>query len=113
MLGAVPKFNATKRVPTGMRETRREHERNPGIGMGQRRIGYAERRLAAVALLSTLSVLLVTGAAIGPPSAGNVGREGGGVMVINVPPQFGGFRIRTEDGLKCIHCVVSGLNSRA
>src|SRR2546427_5358552 len=111
MLGAVPKFNATKRVPTGMREARREHERNPGIGMGQRRIGYAERRLAAVALLTTLSVLLVTGAAIGPPLAGNVGREGGGVTVINVPPQFSGFRIRTQDGLNYIDVLVSDYNS--
>src|SRR2546427_6711983 len=111
MLGAVPKFNATKRVPTGMREARREHERNPGIGMGQRRIGYAERRLAAVALLTTLSALLVTGAAIGLPSAGNVGREGGGVTVINVPPQFSGFRIRTQDGLNYVDVVVSDYNS--
>src|SRR5437879_2928365 len=111
MLGAVPKFNATQRVPTGMRETRREHERNPGIGMGQRRIGYVERRLAAVALLTTLSVLLVTGAAIDPPSAGNLDREGGGVTVINVPPQFSGFRIRTQDGLNYIDVVVSDYNS--
>src|SRR5256884_5462650 len=111
MLGAVPKFNATKRIPTGMRETRREHERNPGIGMGQRRIGYAERRLAAVALLAVLSALLLAGATCPPPLAGNVGREGGGVTVINVPPQFSGFRIRTQDGLNYIDVVVSDYNS--
>ncbi|TLZ57223.1 MAG: hypothetical protein E6K12_01715 [Methanobacteriota archaeon] len=61
--------------------------------------------------MTTLSVLLVTGAAIDPPSAGNLDREGGGVTVINVPPQFSGFRIRTQDGLNYIDVVVSDYNS--
>lgn len=60
--------------------------------------------------------LLVLGAGTSaPPSlpvgTGIVERRDGGVTVINVPPQFSGFRIATQDGLNYIDVVVSDYNS--
>jgi len=75
------------------------------------RAACGERHLGAAAILAALSALMVAGATYGPPWAGNVGREGGGVTVINVPPQFSGFRIQTKDGLNYIDVVVSDYNS--
>src|SRR5437667_5611668 len=75
------------------------------------RAACGERRLGAAAVLAALSALLLAGATCHPPLPGNVGREGGGVTVINVPPQFSGFRIRTQDGVNYIDVVVSEYNS--
>ena len=43
------------------------------------RAACGERHLGAAAILAALSALMVAGATYGPPWAGNVGREGGGV----------------------------------
>lgn len=63
------------------------------------------------------SFLLVAAWASGPsaPSSHSwpVEARDGGVTVINVPPQFSGFRISTQDGLNYIDVVVSDYNSWA
>lgn len=48
-----------------------------------------------------------------PPSRGGIVEARDGVTVINVPPQFSGFRIATQDGLNYIDVVVSDYNSWA
>src|SRR5205807_3691488 len=98
-LGAGPSFTVATAARAETEERQRNGERNPEISMVQGRVACGRRRLGAAAILAALSALLLAGATCPPPSAGNVGREGGGVTVINVPPQFSGFRIRTQDGL--------------
>jgi len=48
-----------------------------------------------------------------PPTEAGVVEVRSGVTVINVPPQFSGFRIATQDGLNYIDVVVSDYNSWA
>ena len=71
--------------------------------------------MRAVAVLAGLIAILFMGAAVvsRPASVGEVGREGGGVTVINVPPQFSGFRVRAQDGLNYVDVVISDYNSWA
>src|SRR5256886_595544 len=109
--GDGPSINVATAARTGTRERRRNREPNPEIAMALGRAGCGERRLGAAAALAALSTLLLAGAICSPPQVGNVEREGGGVTVINVPPQFSGFRIRTQDGLNYIDVVVSDYNS--
>src|SRR5438132_2794002 len=109
--GAGPSFNVATAARAGTEGRRRNREPNPEISMALGRAASGERRLGAAAVLAVLSALLLAGATCPPPLAGNVGREGGGVTVINVPPQFSGFRIRTQDGLNYIDVVVSDYNS--
>jgi len=74
------------------------------------RAGSRRRRILG---FLALAVLLVSSARLGagPTGAPPVAREGGGITVINVPPQFSGFSIRTQDGLNYIDVVVSDYNS--
>ncbi len=72
------------------------------------------RRRGLLALLVAVLPLLVS---LGFPTHSDplapVSAQGGGVTVINVPPQFSGFSIRTQDGLNYIDVVVSDYNSWA
>src|SRR5437762_12648221 len=98
MPGDEPSFNVATAARTGTRERRRNREPNPEIAMALGRAACGERHLGAAAILAALSALMVAGATNGPPWAGNVGREGGGVTVINVPPQLTGPRHHTHAG---------------
>src|SRR6267143_4672094 len=93
---------------------RRRAERNPERIMVRGRAGCGEP-MRAVAVLAELIAILLMGAAVvsRPASVGEVGREGGGVTVINVPPQFSGFRVRAQDGLNYVDVVISDYNSWA
>ena len=66
--------------------------------------GFA--RSLSVPAMALLTLLILTGGA-GMPAAA----QGGGITVINVPPQFSGFSIRTQDGLNYIDVVVSDYNA--
>ena len=63
--------------------------------------------------LLALAVLLASSVRPGatPTHSPPVAPEGGGITVINVPPQFSGFSLRTQDGLNYIDIVVSDYNS--
>lgn len=79
----------------------------------RRRSGPGDGRFVVAGLLAAL--LLAAGAFtnLSPPSRGVVVEARDGVTVINVPPQFSGFRIATQDGLNYIDVVVSDYNSWA
>jgi len=66
--------------------------------------GFA--RSLSVPAMALLTLLILTSGA-GMPAAA----QGGGITVINVPPQFSGFSIRTQDGLNYIDVVVSDYNA--
>ena len=68
----------------------------------------ALRTLGLVAFVVLLTLGSVRGSAAGPlpPVAPD-----DGITVINVPPQFSGFSIRTQDGLNYIDVVVSDYNA--
>lgn len=81
--------------------------------MARGRAGSGERGIGGAAALALLLVLLLAHAANASAPRDPVQPQGGGVTVINVPPQFSGFRIRNQDGLNYIDVVISDYNSWA
>lgn len=69
------------------------------------------RRRAATLFLAVVALALSPGAAAPRDGSGPIEALDGGITVINVPPQFSGFSIRTIDGLNYIDVVVSDYNS--
>jgi hypothetical protein len=94
-----------------MGTVRKGSHRNRG---GRERPGSGEGGLVAAGFLAAL-LLVVECASMSPstPTRAGVVEASDGVTVINVPPQFSGFRIATQDGLNYIDVVVSDYNSWA
>jgi hypothetical protein len=78
------------------------------------RPAFGDARFGAAGLLAAL-LLLAAYASVKPslPTPAGIVQAQDGVTVINVAPQFSGFRIATQEGLNYVDVVVSDYNSWA